>query len=205
MDDSEITKAQPVPPHETTPSPVEVSTAMPHYFGLTPPTLLFGVATATLAVAIVLAVLQHWVAALVLAAVVLVEIVLFAGVVRRKPDTRAAAASVTAARRLRERTRWAVESMNVRSDAGRRITRLRHELLELGGRRERGLRELGAAVYARDEAAAGQATEELRTIDGEMQAKQTQMRAISDEAEERLQHGRLGVQPTEIRGPADGE
>src|SRR5262245_14705671 len=177
MDDSEITKVEPIPPHETTPSPVEVSTAMPHYFGLTPATLLFGVATATLAVAIVLAVLEHWLAALVLGVVVLVEVVLFVGVARRKPDTRVAAASITAARRLRDRARWAVESTSVRSGAGRRITALRHELLELGNRRERGLRELGAAVYAGDEEAAGSATEELRAIDGRIREKEGEMQA----------------------------
>ena len=203
MDDSEITKAEPVPPHETTPSPVEMSTATPHYFGLTPPTLLFGIATATLAVAIVLAVLRHWIAALVLAAVVLAEVVLFVGVARRKPDTRVAAASLTAARRLRERAGWAVESARVRSGAGRNMTPLRHELLDLEKKRERGLRDLGVAVYAGDEAAAGQATEELRTIDGQMQEKEGQLRAIAAAAQERLEQGRLGVQPTVIREPAD--
>jgi hypothetical protein len=55
MEDQDETRAEQVPPHETTASPIEVSTAMPRYFGVTPPTFLFGVATATLAIAIVLA------------------------------------------------------------------------------------------------------------------------------------------------------
>ena len=87
QDDENVTQAQPLPPHETTASPVEVSVAMPRYFGITPPTLLFGIATATLAIAITLAILSHWVAALVLAALVLVELALFLGLARRKPDT----------------------------------------------------------------------------------------------------------------------
>ena len=62
-DEEDVTRAQPLPPHETTASPVEVSVAMPRYFGVTPPTLLFGIAAATLAIAITLAILQHWVAA----------------------------------------------------------------------------------------------------------------------------------------------
>ena len=48
QDGENVTQAQPLPPHETTASPVEVSVAMPRYFGITPPTLLFGIATATL-------------------------------------------------------------------------------------------------------------------------------------------------------------
>ena len=93
MDEQNVTKAEHVPPHETTASPVDVNVAMPRYFGITPPTLLFGIASATLAVAIVLAVLAHWVAALVLAASVLVEIAIFLGVASRKPDTAVARAS----------------------------------------------------------------------------------------------------------------
>ena len=95
-DDENITEAQPLPPHETTASPVEVSVVMPRYFGITPPTLLFGIATATLAIAITLAILARWVAALVLAALVLVELALFVGLARRKPDTAVAKASVRA-------------------------------------------------------------------------------------------------------------
>jgi hypothetical protein len=93
----------------------------------------------------------------------------------------------------------------VRSGAGRSITPLRHELLELGNRREHGLRELGAAVYAGDEEAAGRARAELRTIDAQMQEKEDQMRAIAAAAHERLEQGKLGVQPTVIREPADPE
>src|SRR5205814_4032686 len=87
LDDESVTKEEHVPPHETTASPVEVSLAMPRYFGVTPPTLLFGIATATLALAVMFAVFAHWIAALVLAAAVLVEIALFLGIARRKPDT----------------------------------------------------------------------------------------------------------------------
>jgi hypothetical protein len=159
MDDQDQTRAEQVPPHETTASPIEVSTAMPRYFGVTPPTFLFGIATATLAIAIVLAVLAHWLAALVLAAVVLLEIVLFLGVARRKPDTVVARVSVSAVRRARERAVWLVEATGVRTEAGRQLTPLRRELLELAARRERLLRDLGAAVYDGDDKAAKQLSE----------------------------------------------
>jgi len=204
-DDQSVTKAEPVPPHETTPSPVEVSVAMPRYFGITPPTLLFGIATATLAVAIVLAALAHWLAALVLAAAVLVEIVLFLGVARRKPDTIVAKVSTRAIQRARDRAAWLVQATSVRTEAGRLLTPLRRELLELEGRREGLLRDLGGAVYGGDDEGAKELTEQLKTLDEERQQKEGEMRAIEEAAQERLEKGRLHVQPTVIKRPEDEE
>src|SRR5262249_25118689 len=129
MSDQDETKAERLPPHETTASPVEVSVATPRYFGVTPPTLLFGFASATVAVAIVLAVLQHWIAAIVLAAIALVEVALFVSVAGRKPDTAVARASATTIRRARDRASWLVESTGVRTEASRMLTTCRAELL----------------------------------------------------------------------------
>jgi uncharacterized protein YdcH (DUF465 family) len=204
-DDRSITDTEPVPPHETTASPVDVSVAMPRYFGVTPPTLLFGVATATLAVAIVLAILAHWVAALVLAAAVLLEIPIFLGVARRKPDTAVARASSRMVVRARERVAWVVQSTGVRTEAGRLLAPLRRELLELGERRERQLRNLGAAVYDGDDEAFKRVTEELNRLDEEKREKEAQIAAIADSAQERLEQGRLRVQPTIIKRPNDHE
>jgi hypothetical protein len=203
MDDQSVTREEQVPPHETSPSPVDVTVAMPRYFGITPPTLLFGIAAATLAIAVVLAILAHWLAALVLAAAVLVEIVLFLGVARRKPDTVVATTSVRVMHRARERAAWLVQATSVRTEAGRKLTPLRHELLELGERRERQLRELGAAVYEGDEDAAKLVTEELNRIDEERKQKEGEMRAIEEAAQQRLEKGRLGVQPTVVKRPED--
>jgi hypothetical protein len=203
MDDQSVTREEQVPPHETSPSPVDVTVAMPRYFGITPPTLLFGIAAATLAIAVVLAILAHWLAALVLAAAVLVEIVLFLGVARRKPDTVVATTSLRVMHRARERAAWLVQATSVRTEAGRKLTPLRHELLELGERRERQLRELGAAVYEGDEDAAKLVTEELNRIDEERKQKEGEMRAIEEAAQQRLEKGRLGVQPTVVKRPED--
>ena len=191
-DDENITEAQPLPPHETTASPVEVSVVMPRYFGITPPTLLFGIATATLAIAITLAILARWVAALVLAALVLVELALFVGLARRKPDTAVAKASVRAIDRARERAAYVVRATTVRTEAARRLTRLRHELLELDTRRDRELRELGAAVHAGDEEAA----------ERERDAREDEMRAIDEATREHLERGRMHVQATVVKPPA---
>src|SRR5262249_7929097 len=158
--------------HETTASPVEVSVATPRYFGVTPPTLLFGFASATVAVAVVLAVLRHWIAAIVLAAIALVEVALFVSVAGRKPDTAVARASATTIRRARDRASWLVESTGVRTEASRMLTTCRAELLELDDRREKHLRSLGLAAYDGDDEAAGRLKEELRTLDEKRRAKQ---------------------------------
>ena len=205
QDDESVTQAQPLPPHETTASPVEVSVAMPRYFGITPPTLLFGIATATLAIAITLAILAHWIAALLLAALVLVELALFLGLARRKPDTAVAKASVRAIDRARDRAAHVVRATTVRTEAGWKVTRLRHELLELDTRRERELRELGAAVYAGDDDAAERVRTELAAIDDDRRAREDEMSAIHEAAREHLERGRFQVQPTVVKPPAEDE
>jgi len=204
-DGENSTQREPVPPHEKTTSPVEVSVAMPRYFGVTPPTLLFGIATATLAIAIVLAILAQWIAALVLAALVLVELALFHSLAKRKPDTVVAKASVRAVTRARERASWLVRSTSVRTEAGRRLTPLRRELMELDGARERKLRELGGAVYEGDEAAAERVTAEVVALDDARRRKESEMRAIEEAARDDLERGRLHVQPTVIKPPAEDE
>jgi hypothetical protein len=203
MEDENVTKAEHVPPHETTASPVELTVAMPRYFGITPPTLLFGIATATLAVAIVLAILAHWVAALVLAAAVLVEIPIFLGVARRKPDTAVARVSAGAVHRVRERATWLLQATSVRTEAGRLLVPIRRDLLELDARRERQLRELGAAVYDGDDEAATRLTEELERLNEERGQKEAEMTRILESAEERLQKGRQSVQPTVVIPPEE--
>jgi len=175
---------------------------MPRYFGITPPTLLFGIATATLAIAITLAILARWVAALVLAALVLVELALFVGLARRKPDTAVAKASVRAIDRARERAAYVVRATTVRTEAARRLTRLRHELLELDTRRDRELRELGAAVHGGDEEAAERVKRELEAIDSERDAREDEMRAIDEATREHLERGRMHVQATVVKPPA---
>jgi len=200
-DDQNDTQVEEIPAHETTPSPVDVSVTMPRYFGLTPPTLLFGVATATLAVAIVLAILAHWVAAIVLAAAVLLEIVLFIGVASRKPDTALASGSARTFQHARERAAWLVQATTVRTEAGRQLAPLRRELLELDEGRNEKLRELGAAVYAGDEKAAKRVTEELNRLDEQQRQTEAKAAAIADSAQERLDQGRLRVQPTVVKRP----
>jgi hypothetical protein len=199
--DEDETKVEEVPPHETTAAPASVSVATPHYFGVTPPVLLFGTATAALAVALALAILKHWVAALILAVISLLLLALFVGIARRRPDTTLARASATAVDRVRGRTAWMVELVSVRTAAGRELSRLRNELFALSRAREARLRDLGAAVYAEDEEAARALSDEIGRIDKTAQEKEAEMHTVADAAEERIRKGRLSVQPTLIETP----
>jgi hypothetical protein len=202
MQDDDATKVEHVPPHETSAAPMQVSVAMPRYFGVTPPMLLFALATASLALALAFAILGRWVAALVLAVVSLILLSLFVGVARRKPDTELARVSARALDRARERTAWMLEVVAVRSSAGRELSRLRAEILELAAARESQLRNLGAAVYEGDDEATKTSTEEIRRLDEAALGKEGEMRAIAEAAQEHIQRGRLSVQPTLIEPPA---
>jgi type IV secretory pathway TrbD component len=202
MQDQDATKIEPVPPHETTSSPVHVSLATPRYFGVTPPMLLFALATASLALAIAFAILAHWVAALLLGVVSLVLLALFVGVARRKPDTELARVSARALDRARERTSWMLEVVAVRSGTGRQLSRLRQEVVQLAAVRESRLRDLGAAVYAADDEARYTLTDEIRRLDEAALEKEREMRTIAEAAQEHIQRGRLSVQPTLIEPAA---
>lgn len=195
------TTAQPVPPHETSPAPAVYDTAMPRYFGITPPTLLFALSVAALAAAIVLAILAHWIAAIALACVCLVLLVLFIAVAARKPDTAFSRASARAFRRARERTGWTVESLAVRSAANREVLRVRGALLAAEARRESLLRELGEAVYTGDAAATETLTRQVSDVDDEVGRLEATMRAVAEETSERVARGRRRVQPTLIEPP----
>lgn len=195
------TAVERVPPHETTGSPATFDVAMPRYFGVTPPMLLFALATATLAIAIALAILAHWVGAIVLALVSLALLALFISVARRKPDTGFARTSARTVDRVRQRTGWMLESVAIRSETGRRVARLRQELLATGERRETLLRELGLAVYGKDSEASERIAGELTELAAAAEAKEEEMKEILDTAQARIARGRSRVQPTLIEPP----
>jgi hypothetical protein len=195
------TTAQEVPRAETTAGPVSFDVAMPRYFGLTPPTVLFALATAALAVAIALAIGGRWVWAIVLALLSLAFLGLFIAVARRKPDSGLARGSVRAADRLRERTGWLAEALSIRSNARRELTRLQSELLRDASERDRLLLQLGAAVYERDEEARERSTERIAQLDAATREKEAEMQAIVQHAHERLERGRRRVEPTLIEPP----
>jgi TolA-binding protein len=174
---------------------------MPRYFGLTPPTLLFSLAAAALAAAIVLAILAHWLAAILLALVSLVLLALFVGVAQRKPDSAVARSSARVFVRARDRTAWMVESLALRSAAGREASRLRQALLAANSRRESLLLSLGEAVYRGDPTASETMKKQIRAVDGEIEELETSMHAVAQDTRERIEQGRRRVEPTLIETP----
>ena len=154
-----------MPPHETSASPVDVNVAMPRYFGITPPTLLFGSrdrdardrdrrsrSSRTGSRRLVLAVGSCSSRSL-----------LFLGVAGRKPDTaRRAALRRATFERARDRAAWLVQATTVRTEAGRKLTRAPPRV----ARARRSAASGGCASSARpcttgDDEAAKRVTEEL--------------------------------------------
>jgi zinc ribbon protein len=186
------------PPAETGPVPVNVTSAAPRLFGVTPPLLVFVLGVAALTIAIVLLIAGEWLPALLSLAAALLLFAAFAEVARRKPGGAVVRASAGALGAVRARAGFAVDSIATRSRAGREIARARRELLELGWARERLIRDLGEAVYSDDEKGTKRFRGELAELDTRVERKEGEMATIAAEAQERLLRGRLEIQPTQM-------
>src|SRR4051812_42001101 len=93
---SDETAIQELPPDETGQGPVARTTAEPRFFGVTPPAAVIALAGASLALAIVLLLTDHFIVGGILLVVAGVLFMLFAGLVRRTPETPVARASAGA-------------------------------------------------------------------------------------------------------------
>lgn len=104
-------------------------------------------------------------------------------------------------RAVRETTGYAVESVTVHASARRDLYRMRRELAELLARRSESARVLGESVYAGDEEATQAARAQLAELDGQVTAKEEEMRQTAEAALERIQRAQLQVQPTQVESP----
>jgi hypothetical protein len=187
-----------LPPHETGPVPVQYSVAEPRFFGVTPATLLFGLAVAAVVLAAVFFATGHWPFGLVLVGVALLSLAGFLEVARRKPDAPVARATGEALWTLRQRAGAALETVSARSAASARLRALRRELDELAASRQSRLLALGDATY-RDEHAAAEAIRlELRRLDERAAALDAEAALVLADAEARVRQARIQVQPTEM-------
>lgn len=157
LESSSTVRAE-VPAHETTPAPVTVARVTPRWFGVAPPTIVFGVAAAVLVVAIALLVAGSWIAGLLLLGLALLLLAAFLEVARRKPDAPVVQRAADAADSLLARAGFAAHALRTRSSARREIVRRRAELVRLMGEREALLRELGAAAYKGENGTSGRKT-----------------------------------------------
>ena len=188
-----------VPPDETGPAPVHVQRAEPRWFGVTPPHLLLGVATAVCVVAIVLFATGEWPYGLILLGIGALLAAAFLEAVRRRPSSALVRTSTDA----RERARSLLETYRARSAASLEARRAQNRLLVLDSERRAALTELGAAAYARDSSAEAAVRARLDELD----RRETELRASLDsalqEGEERIRKARLPVQETMMVVPPE--
>jgi hypothetical protein len=95
----------------------------------------------------------------------------------------------------------ALASLSARSRAQRELVGLRRRLRESEQRREALLRDLGAAVYGRDEEATESLKAEIAGLDRSMEEARSQMHAILEHAEASVRRTQLEAQPTQIQPP----
>jgi hypothetical protein len=195
------TVVQELPQEETGPVPVEITTAAPRFFGVTPPAAVLALGAVSLALGIALLVTGHTVVGGVLLAVAGIFFALFSSLARRLPDTTAARVSMGALGAVRSRAGFAVEALTVHLSARVELFKLRRELLELAAQRAECARVFGEAVYADDPEASETARARMSELDGLVAAKEEAMEQTASGAVERLQRAQLQVQPTQIETP----
>jgi hypothetical protein len=199
-DDGE-TAVQEIPEQETGPVPIDLMTAEPRFFGVTPPAAVLALAAASLALALVLFATGHVILGAVLLVVALLLGLVFASLVRHLPDTPVVRVSRGAMSAVRAHAGVAVETLTVHSSARVALFRRRRELVELFGLRTDAARALGEAVYAGDKPATKEARARMKELDGLIAAKEEEMQQTAAGAMERIQHAQLQVQPTQIETP----
>jgi len=189
-----------VPPTETGPVPVHVQHAEPHWFGVTPPAMLLGLAAVALVIAVVLFATGHWPYALILLGVGALFVAAFLEAARRRPAaSQLSRASVDA----RERARSSWETLRARQVAAAEVRRIQTTLAMLESDRRAAFHDLGAATHAHDataEAAARVRLTELERYESELRAALD--RALED-AGERIRKARLPVQETMMVLPSE--
>lgn len=195
------TVVQELPREETGPVPVEITTAAPRFFGVTPPAAVLALGATSLALGIVLLITGHTVVGGILLAVAGIFFALFSSLARRLPDTTAARVSMGALGAVRARAGFAVEAVTVHSSVRVELFKLRRELLELAAQRAECARVFGEAVYADDPEASETARARMAELDGLIAAKEEAMEQTASGAVERLQRAQLQVQPTQIETP----
>lgn len=189
-----------LPPDEVTGLvPVEYPGTEPHYYGITPTTLVLVLAGAVLTIAVVLFALGHWPFALIALGVSVLLMLVFLEAARRRPGRVAVARSTAdALEGLRARAGVAADSLATRGRAARRLLALRRELQRMGVLRARLLFELGDAGYRCDDQGTERARGQIRELDELAALREAEMEAVVAQTKEWLHQRRLEVQQTEM-------
>lgn len=199
-DSTERTRVVELPPEETGPVPVSMQLAEPRWFGVTPPALLLGVATALFIVAVALFATGRWPYGLISLGVSALLVAAFLEAVRRRPQEHAA---TRAGRDVLERTTSLVEQWRARAGAAAEARRIQDGLLLVEAERTAALSQLGAAAYAHDgtaEAAARAALAELDERETALKERLAEQPALT---EEKIRRAKLPVEDTMMVLPAE--
>jgi hypothetical protein len=196
------TAVQELPPDETGPVPVDISTVTPRFFGVTPPSAVLALAAACLAGGIAILATDHAIAGGALLGVAFALSILFVSLARRLSETAVARLSSEALQVLRQRAGFAVESVAAHSTSRVELFKQRRDLADLLAQRAECARVLGEAVYAGDEEGTDSARAQMAELDGLISAKEEEMEQTAAGAMERIQRAQLQVQPTQIEPPA---
>ena len=194
----ESTRVLEVPPDETGPVPVQKVRAERRLYGVTPVTLVFVLAAATLTVAAVLVATGHWPIGLILLGVTLLLGLFGLDAARRRPEGAVSRSTADALDSFRERAGVAAGALATRGRVTTQLLALRRELQRTEQLRARLLSELGDAVYRGDEQAGEDARGRVEELDRLITERKAEMQSIVEQAHRRIERRVLEVQPTEV-------
>jgi hypothetical protein len=173
--------------------------AAPRWFGVAPATLLLAIAVVALGAATALLVAGSLVPGLLLLGVALLLLAAFLEVARRKPDAPVAQKAAGAADSFKARAGFTAQALRTRSSARRAIKSRRAQALQLQGERDRLMRSLGEAAYRGEDESA--VREQIAGVEARQGALQTEAEEIARRADEEVERASRAVQPTEVRPP----
>jgi hypothetical protein len=195
--DAGATSRLDVPPDETGPVPVSFDRVEPHWFGVTPPHLLLGVALGVFALAVVLFIGGHWPYGLIVLGVGALLLAAFLELARRRPNLPVTRASSD----VRERAGSWWETWRARAAAGAETRRIHSGLALIDSERRTALLELGRAAHEGDGTAETGVRARLAELDAHEAGLRRQLDERLEQAGQRIYKARLSVQQTMMVTP----
>jgi hypothetical protein len=186
---------------EREPETVNVQQPDRRIFGVPPATGLLAIGALLLALGILFVLTDHIVLGLFSLAAGLFVLAGFPSLARRPDESPVARRAVRSYDGLRERADATIESLAARASARRNLSRIDGEIEQLESTRANGLRELGEAAYARNDAEIERLRAELASADGALETKRAERESLLAETEEKVDSARLRAQPTERLQP----
>lgn len=187
------------PVSDTAAEPVSFSRIEPQWFGVTPPTFLFGVAVAMVVIAGVLLAGGNIAFGLIFLGVGALGLAFFVEISRRRRNS--LLTRVTADVRERAGITW--ESLRVRSSVAVESRRVHAELAAIRSQHRDALLALGEATHRGDKDAGAEAKKLLADLEERETDLQTQLQVQVEEAGERIRQVKLSVSKTVIAPPKE--